>query len=208
MCSKVNEQNQLTTLPGSKSFTMEYILSSEDQNLSPVIDMERLGVIATSNRLDQQITNYPDDPRVNSNKNDPNACVYVTKVVNLENPATFLQVRFAAYRHISNDIRVLYRAIRSDGLAVESTFELFPGYDNMTDTTGDGYGDKVVDPDRNSGRPDKFVKASTEEDDFKDYQFTVKDLPEFNSFQIKVILTGTNQAYVPKIKDFRSIAYA
>ena len=208
ICSKVNEQNQLTTLPGSKSFTMEYILSSEDQNLSPVIDMERLGVIATSNRLDQQITNYPDDPRVNSNKNDPNACVYITKVVNLENPATFLQVRFAAYRHISNDIRVLYRTIRSDGLASESTFELFPGYDNMTDTTGDGYGDKVVDPDRNSGRPDKFVKASTEEDDLKDYQFTAKDLPEFNSFQIKVILTGTNQAYVPKIKDFRSIAYA
>jgi hypothetical protein len=97
VASKINEQNQLTTLPGSKSFTMELVLGSQDQNVSPVIDIDRLAVITTTNRLDQRITNYPDDERVNDRFSDPNAAVYITKRVNLENPATFLQVKFAAF---------------------------------------------------------------------------------------------------------------
>jgi hypothetical protein len=206
--SKINEQNQLTSLPGGKSFTMELVLSSQDQNVSPVIDLDRLAVITTTNRLDQRVTNYPDDSRVNERFNDPNAAVYITKRVNLENPATFLQVRFGAYRHVSNDIRVLYRLLRTDTLSQESTYELFPGYDNMTDTTGDGFGDQVIDPKLNNGKPDRFVPASSNPDNFRDYQFTASNLPEFNGFEIKVIMTGTNQAYVPKIRDFRAIAFA
>jgi hypothetical protein len=187
---------------------MELVLGTQDINVSPVIDIDRLAVITTTNRLDQRITNYPDDRRVNERFADPNAAIYVTKRVDLENPATFLQVRFSAYRHPSSDIRVLYRLFRVDTVAQESTYDLFPGYENMTDTTGDGFGDKVVDPKLNDGRPDRFVPASTNSDDFRDYQFTAKDLPEFIGFEIKVIMTGTNQAYVPRIRDFRAIAFA
>ena len=208
VASKINEQNQLTTLPGSKSFTMELLMSTQDQNVSPVIDVDRLAVITTTNRLDQRITNYPDDNRVNERFDDPNAAVYITKRVNLENPATFLQVKFAAFRHSSNDFRVLYRLFRSDTLVQESQFELFPGYDNMTDTTGDGFGDQVVDPKLNNGKPDRFVPASRNIDDFRDYQFTASDLPEFLGFEIKVVMTGTNQAYAPRLRDFRAIAFA
>jgi len=208
MCSKINEQNQLTTLPGGKSFTMELVLGTQDINVSPVIDIDRLAVITTTNRLDQRITNYPDDRRVNERFSDPNGAIYVTKRVDLENPATFLQVKFAAYRHPSSDIRVLYRLFRVDTIFQESTYELFPGFDNMTDTTGDGFGDRVIDPKLNNGKPDRFVPASTNIDEFRDYQFTASNLPEFNGFEIKVILTGTNQAYVPKVRDFRAIAFA
>ena len=49
---------------------------------------------------------------------------------------------------------------RTDTLLTEAQFELFPGYDNMTDTTGDGFGDQVVDPKLNNGKPDRFVPAS------------------------------------------------
>ena len=38
--------------------------------------------------------------------------------------------------------------------------------------------------------------------DFKDYKFSVKDLPEFTSFQIKVVFNGTNSAYPLEIKRF------
>jgi len=208
IASKVNEQNQLSSLPGNKSFTMELVLGSENQNVSPVIDLDRLLVIATTNRLDQRITNYPDDERVNDRFSDPNAAVYVTKKVNLENPATFLQVKFDAFRHQSNDIRVLYRLFRPDTPTKESQYELFPGYNNLTDTTGDGYGDKVIDPKLNNGRPDKFVPDSKTNSDFRYYQFTASNLPEFTGFEIKVIMTGTNQSYVPRIRDFRAIAFA
>jgi hypothetical protein len=79
-------------------------------------------------------------------------------------------------------------------------FELFPGYDNL-DATGE-----VVDKAKNSGLPDKRVLASTTEDDYREYQFNAKNLPQFNGFQIKIIMNGTNFAHVPKIRDLRAIA--
>ena len=44
--------------------------------------------------------------------------------------------------------------------------------------------------------------------DFKDYKFSVSSLPEFTSFQIKVVFNGTNSAYPARLKDFRAIALA
>ena len=46
------------------------------------------------------------------------------------------------------------------------------------------------------------------DNDFKDYKFSVKDLPEFTSFQIKIVFNGTNTSYTARIKDFRGIALA
>ena len=208
IASKTNEDNQLSTLPGNKSFTMELILRTRDSNVSPIIDTDRLSVITTTNRLDQPVDNFPSDERVNSRFGDPNSAIYVSKRVNLENPATFLQVKFAAYRHTSADIRVMYRLFRTDSIDAEQPYELFPGYDNLTDTTGDGFGDRVIDPKNNNGLPDKFVPPARFVDEFKDYQFSANNLPEFSGFEIKVIMTGTNQAYPPKIRELRAIAFA
>ena len=44
--------------------------------------------------------------------------------------------------------------------------------------------------------------------DFKDYKFSASDLPEFTSFQIKVVFNGTNSAYPARLKDFRAFALA
>jgi hypothetical protein len=65
---------------------------------------------------------------------------------------------------------------------------------------------QVINPSKNNGRPDKNVGNSTLEDDFKSYEFTASNLPQFNGFQIKILMSGTNSAFVPKIKDFRVIA--
>ena len=84
-------------------------------------------------------------------------------------------------------------------------FELFPGYDNLTDSTGNGFGDLVIDPSNNDGKPDAFVPASLE-DQYLEYQFTANNLGEFVGYSIKIIMAGTNQADVPKIRELRSIA--
>ena len=55
-------------------------------------------------------------------------------------------------------------------------------------------------------KPDRNVLASTTENDYREYEFNAKNLPQFNAFQIKIIMTGTNYAYVPKIRDLRAIA--
>ena len=44
--------------------------------------------------------------------------------------------------------------------------------------------------------------------DFKDYKFSASDLPEFTSFQIKVVFNGTNSAYPARLKDLENIALA
>jgi len=208
IASRVNEEAQLSSLPGSKSFTQQLIFTTQDTNVSPVVDLDRLSIITTTNRIDEQVTDYRSDGRVNSRFNDPNAAIYISKNVALENPATSLQVRFAAYRHSSNDIRVLYKLLKADSPMADATFECFPGHRNLIDTTGDGFGDQIKNPNRSDGTPDKAVPASRTEGEFRDYQFTANDLEEFHGFQIKIIMSGTKQAYVPRIKDLRAIALA
>ena len=44
--------------------------------------------------------------------------------------------------------------------------------------------------------------------EFKDYSFTLRELPPFTKFQIKIDMVGTNQAQPPLIKELRAIALA
>jgi hypothetical protein len=190
ICSQVNETDKLSNLPGNKSFTMEMTLSSFSPNLSPAIDLDRINIITTSNRIDRPIIDFINDSRVNLDQIDPSSATYVTKRINLENPATSIDVRFAAVRNLSNDIRVLYKIFRADSPDGDQPYILFPGYNKL----GDGTSDSIV--------------ATSKIDEFLDYRYTVDNLSPFNGFVIKLIMVGTNQASVPRIKEFRAIALA
>ena len=207
ICSKVNENARLTSLPESKSFTLGYRLQTVDVNLSPRIDTLDAQVVLERSRINQPILDYVKDGRSNESSNDPHASVYISNRVDLKNPATSLKVLIGAYRHPSADFRVLYQLFREDGTETELSYELFPGFDNLTDTDGDGFGDKVIDESKNNGKPDAFVSAS-DDDEFKEYQFSVDNLDEFTGFKFKVVMRGTNEAFPPRFKDFRAIALA
>ena len=125
----------------------------------------------------------------------------------MKNPATSLKVLIAAYRDSSADFRVLYQLFRPDGSDGEQTYNLFPGYDNLRDTDGDGFGDTVIAVTKNSGRPDAFVPASRD-NEFLEYQFSIDDLEEFDGFRIKIVVSGTNEAKAPRFQDFRAVALA
>ena len=200
IASKINELEKLTDFPGRKSFTLQAFLSTDDTKVSPMIDLDRVNVITVMDRLNSKIDNYATDARVNSLDQDPSAAVYLSKVVNLEKAADSLKVMFDAYRHSTNDIRVAYRIFRVDAPPQYQLFELFPGWDNLN-SVGD-----VISPAKNNGRPDRRILASTTENDYREYTFNARNLPQFNGFQIKIIMTGTNYAYVPKIRDLRAIA--
>jgi hypothetical protein len=160
-----------------------------------------------SNRLNRPIINYSNDNRVNDLLNDPHANIYISNTVRLTQPASSLKVIVSAYRHSSADFRVLYSLIRPDSSEVAQTFELFPGYDNLTiDNNQDGYFD-VVDSSKNSGLPDILVPASLD-NQFLEYEFSANDLGSFTGYTIKIVMSGTNQAYSPRLKDLRSIALA
>ena len=63
----------------------------------------------------------------------------------------------------------------------------------------------MVDPSKNSGRPDSFVSSSLD-NQFKEYEFTADNLGLFTGYVIKIVMSGTNQAYPPRIKELRTIA--
>ena len=135
---------------------------------------------------------------------DPHNACYISQKVNLQQASTSLKVLVSAYRHPSADFRVLYRLFKTDSSEVEQAYELFPGFDNLRDT---GIDKIVIDPKSNSGRPDVPVPAS-KDNEFREYEFTVDELDEFDGFQIKIVMSGTNEAYPPRFKDLRVIALA
>jgi hypothetical protein len=206
VCSDVNEDAFITESPGGRSFTMEFLMSTTDNRVSPVIDTIRTNVILTSNLLNNPVglttaSVYADDDRVRSLYNDPHAAVYISNPVNLQIPANSLKVLLSASRNDTNDIRVLYQLFRVDGGA--QYYEFFPGYSNYQ---VDGQGIKrVIDPSRNDGSADSFV-PQTSNRSFREYEYSVDDLPDFTGFVIKIVMAGTNQATPPLIKDLRAIA--
>jgi hypothetical protein len=72
-----------------------------------------------------------------------------------------------------------------------------------------------------TGAPDTTVPPATTQTDFQEYQFTAgqsdtvegsgavgqgEPLEEFIAFQIKIVMTGTNCAEPPRIKQLRVLA--
>ena len=205
VASKVNEDARLTTLPGKKSFTMNMNLISSDSKLSPQIDLTRTNIIFTSNRVNRPITDYVNDERANTIADDPNKCFYVSKPVVLTNSATAIKVMLTASISEENDIRAFYQIHNSvDG---EVSFTPFPGHSNLTDG-------RVIDSSKNTGSPDTLIAKNDFYDyvpgprSFREYEWTIDELPSFKVARIKLVMTSTSQSIVPIIQDLRVIALA
>ena len=205
VCSRINELNQSSfdNVIGRRSFTTAITLNTNNENLSPMINIDNSTVEYISDTINRPVTNFVTDSSSNSLDNDPHQAVYVSNVINLSQPASSLKVLLSAYRPEQSDIRVLYSLVRDDSSEIEQEFELFPGYKNLQ-STSDGVL-RVVDSSLNDGRPDFKVPAS-EEDQFLEYEFTANDLPDFSGYRVKVIMASTNQANSPIIRDLRTIA--
>jgi hypothetical protein len=206
VCSKENETNLLSNLPGNKSLTLTLDLATTDTYISPMIDMDRVGIIFTSNRINDRIADYATDERVATLSNDPSAFVYATKSIGLEAPATSIKIIVAAYINTASDLRALY-SVQNDPNE-DQIYYPFPGYNNRTnlgqtidDSLSDGTSDLKV------PKTDVFGFASNDLI-FKDYEFTVENLPEFRYFSIKLVGSSTNQAFPPRLRDLRVIALA
>jgi hypothetical protein len=206
IASRVNETNTLTTLLGNRSFTMALNFGTTNSALSPVVDLHRIAMILTSNRVNQPITNYITDNRTSNIIDDPNAFVYAINPISLESPATSIKVYVSAYLNTYNDVRAFY-AIAKDA-SEELIYYPFPGYSNLLQSG------QVINISNSDGSSDKFVPKSdtlaliSSQAQFTDLEFTIDNLPTFRYFSIKIVGTSTNQAYPPRLKDLRTIALA
>jgi hypothetical protein len=208
IASKINETNKLSALPGNKSMNMQINLSSQDSRISPVIDSQRMSAIFISNRVNAPIglSSYTTDNRVNSLFDDPNAFQYLSKEIALENPASSVKIIANVYLNDSCDIRAFYAI--GDNENFEPVYRPFPGYNNLNERG------EVIDPADNDGRPDRFIApadntlGSPDPNNFKERTFTANDVPSFKYYRIKLVMTSTNQVYVPRVKDLKVLALA
>jgi hypothetical protein len=206
IASKVNEDLHLTNIEGNKSMNMRLFLNTTDTRVSPVIDSQRVSAILTSNRVNNIITDYANDPRVNTLTEDPTACQYISKEVVLENPASSIKIIVAGHIDDTSDIRAFFAVNNKPGL--EPVFTPFPGYGNLNQRG------QIIAPENSNGESDVFVVKSntlafeSSEIDYREYTFTVDQLPSFRTYRVKLNLTSTSQCYVPRIKELRVIALA
>jgi hypothetical protein len=207
IAARVNERAFLNNIiQGNKSLQMTLNLSTTNQYLSPVIDLDRVGMILTSNRVNSPVTSYSSDERVSLLETDPNAFVYASTPIQLEVPATSIKIIVSAHLNTYNDLRAMF-AIMKDAND-KPIYYPFPGSGNIT---GDG---RTVNISYNDGRPDLPLKLTSklgfksEEVDFTDYEFTVNELETFKYFSVKLIGSSTSQTYPPRLRDLRIIALA
>ena len=201
--STVNEQNLNLETPGNRSLEMDFLLTSSDDRLSPYIDLQDASVSLNINRINQPVTDFANDESVRSFYDDDHESVYISKAITMQVPANSLKVYLTCGDNDSSDIRLLYQIIRPDVQSLN--WELFPGFSNYT--LGQDGIRRVVDPSKNDGSPDYEPQKETSTN-LVDYEYTVDDLPEFTSFAIKIIMSGTNQARPPYLDNLRVIATA
>ena len=208
VASTIN-QDKLTFFPKQKSVALNISMSTTDGNLSPVVDTKNATFIYGRNKINNPIglDNYASDPRTNQLLNDPHGSIFITERVNLEQPATSLKVLVAASVEPEADFRVFYRLFTADSTEVNATYRPFPGYKNLIDTDGDGFGDEIIDEANNDGRGDAYVLPNAF-DEFSEYQFSVDELEQFSGFVIKIVMISTNESAPVRLKDFRAIALA
>jgi hypothetical protein len=202
IASDINESNRLL---GNKSLNMRLLLNTTDSRITPIIDAQRINVITTSNRVNDIIENYATDRRVNGFTSDPTACQYISKEILLENSASSIKILVAAHVNVNSDIRAFYAIGNEPGF--NPIFAPFPGYSNLD------VRNRIIAAENNNGEPDVFVSKTNSygfgnDVEFKEYTFSIDQLPPFRTYRVKLILTSTSQVYVPRLKDLRVIALA
>jgi hypothetical protein len=194
-------------MAGTKSLNIPMTLSTTINSLSPVIDLQRLSLVAVANKvnvIDSSSDVYPTSiySAMTEPEGDDHAAVYLTKKINLTNAATSLRVIFDANREDDASIKVLYKILR-----VDDAFDFDEiGYKFFND-------DGTI---AGSGGPDVTVNPSISLNQFNEYEYTagVTDdgvgtaLDDFISFQIKIVLRTTNSARPPRIRQLRVLALA
>jgi hypothetical protein len=206
IASKVNEDNKLFNLPGNKSMNMRLTLGTTDTKLSPVLDTQRISTILTSNRVNKVIEDYATDSRVDVIDEDPSAFQYISKEITLENASSSIKIILDAHINLYSDIRAFYAI--SENQNFDPIFTPFPGYNNLD------FRSQIINFEDSDGSSDKFILPTNSvgftspELEYREHVFTADQLPPFRSYRIKLVLTSTNQVYVPRVRNLRVIALA
>lgn len=176
---------------GTASLLVQGTLSTTSDAVSPVIDLGRFGATLVKSVINNVSTNE-------TGKAGGDALSrYITKKVTLADgfDASNLVVTFDAYKPANTDFKVYYKT-----LPVEKT----------TPIDDESWVEMDI---------ENTVANSTDSSDYKEHRYFPSGAfnaygvpvdspiaPRFNAFAIKIVMLSSNEAYAPRIRDFRTIA--
>lgn len=173
--------------------TARLTLSSTNEYVSPIVDLDRASVVLVDNQINNNRVGVNNDNGEESpnNRNKSSsvrsASRYITKKINLENPATQLDVYLRISNPPTTGAEVFARTLPDE--TDSNTFFHNRGYQKMTSST----------------------QRNTAEGDYQDirYTLTVSEDQRFSTFSIKVVMYGSNDTAnhpVPIIRSMKVIA--
>lgn len=178
IASPENEQRYMS---GSASFDLTLNLTSTNRNVSPVIDT----------RIPMAIKTYGNTLRSDAGTSETTATAgtalsrYLTKKINLATVSNGIRLFSSIYSERETDVRWFIRTSLS-GQGV-----------NHSDINT--WTELVCETPRNkSSVPGQFFE----------YEFTVDSLPSFDTYDLKCILTSSNPAKAPIVRQYRVIIIA
>ena len=182
-----------------KSLVYKLTLTSTQDNISPVIDTQRISSTLISNVVNYPIFTTTTDSQGNSTDTSSNYAnfiserestggtiesKYITKEIQLNQPATSLKIVLSMHRPQDADVDLYYKIKTSDSQEYRKL-----NYDFIE-------------------RPEGYAQSATGINQFTEFDYDVKGLTEFSSFGIKVVMRTKNSAMPPRLKDLRIIALA
>jgi len=192
IASSINEQRQMSN---ANSFDFRIKLSSESDNLSPVIDTDRVSLITTNNRIDNfdgstRSAFFADNLSANytigeSAEEDFNSAIYITKLVTLAQECTSLKVILSAFNNSNTNFDVYVKLLTGDEEDPNKIeWEQIPN-------------------------PSTYANRKSEVD-FADYEYetSLTNNNTFTQYSIKLRMRSNNACDIPIIKDLRCIALA
>ena len=186
VASNVNQTNEMG---GKKSLSITCQLNTTKDNVSPVLDVDSIGMVAIQNRInksdsssDMVASNYVSSTEA---RGDSSAAVYMTKRVQL--------------KEVANAIHVIFDALkRPDVSGTDPSIEVY--YKVMGNDSNTQF--------RDLGWVEATIKESVQPDasDFKEHLYEIESLEDFSVFAIKIVLQSVNSSNVPLLENFRAIA--
>ena len=177
---------------GSKSFILQGTLRTSRNNISPVVDLERASVVTVSNRIDNpssslasgfnQVENF-----VGESIGVGNSALarYITRRVDLNDPATALQVYVNVNVPPAASIEVWWKALQKGS---DTNFDLLPWTQAV---------------------PATDIPVTDDSSKYTEISYPVEETDigyEFTAMAIKIVMKSGNSSTVPTCRDFRAIA--
>jgi hypothetical protein len=188
----VSAPNVSSLSTGSHSFILKGVMTTAIENISPVIDLDRMSVVTIANRIDNPIGSAASGYNVVHNFVDETEAIggsvlskYITRKVELNEPATALNIFTLVNKPSGTGIKLWYKVLAS---GTDTNFETL----GWTEAT-----------------PDSAIPTSDNPNDFTEAQYSITEAilgTEFTAFAVKITFTSENSSKIPTCRDFRAIA--